>query len=104
MRPRERCTILTGVSNEGATRTAEILAAIAKSERIPVERITLDSSFEELGIDSLDGFNLLYEVENQFNVTISDEDAREIRDVRSLIAVVERLLAQAEAASNSSPA
>lgn len=73
---------------------AELIAEIAKVERIPVETITLDSRFEELGIDSLDGFSLLYELEQKFDVTISDEDARAIGDVRSLLAVLEHRLAE----------
>ncbi len=84
---------------EGPPRTTELLAAIAKAQRIPLERVTLDSTFEELGIDSLDGFSLLYDVEERFGIEIGDDDAREIRDVRSLLALVERLVSARDASA-----
>jgi acyl carrier protein len=92
------------VSDENGSRTAELLAAIAKAQRIPVERVTLDSTFEELGIDSLDGFSLLYDVEERFGIEIGDDDAREIRDVRSLLALVERLVSARESSPDEASA
>jgi acyl carrier protein len=87
------------VSEESGTRAGEVLAAIAKAERIPLERVTLDSTFEELGIDSLDGFSLLFDIEEKFDIEIDDADARQIRDVRGLLAVVERRVKERDAAA-----
>jgi acyl carrier protein len=66
---------------------------IASTQRIPVEKITVDSSFEELGIDSMDGVNILFALENEFNITIPDEAAKQIRNVRQMIEGVEKLIA-----------
>lgn len=65
---------------------------IASAQRIPVERISVDSSFEELGIDSMDGVNILFALENEFNISIPDEAAKNIRTVRDMIDGVARLL------------
>ena len=37
---------------------SHVIRVIAQTQRIPVESITLDSTFEELKIDSLDGINI----------------------------------------------
>ena len=71
----------------------KILSLVAAIKRIPREKVTLDSSFEELGIDSLDGINLIFEVEGAFDVSIPDEQARSIRSVRQMVEGVNTLLA-----------
>lgn len=73
----------------------KILSLIAAIKRIPREQVRLDSSFEELAIDSLDGMNLLFEVEGAFDISIPDEQARSIRSVRQMVEGVETLLAAA---------
>ncbi len=66
---------------------------IANTQRIPVEKVTIDSSFEELGIDSMDGVNILFALENEFNITIPDDAAKQIRNVRQMMEGVESLIA-----------
>jgi acyl carrier protein len=74
---------------------------IATSKRIPVERVTIDSAFEELGIDSMDAVEILFALENEFDINIPDEEVKTVRNVRQMVAGVERLLA---AKSASTPA
>ncbi len=52
-------------------------------------------------MDSLDKLNLLFEVENEFDVEIDDQEAKQICRVSEMIAGVSQLLAAKE---NSSPA
>jgi len=73
-----------------------VLALVAAIKRIPRDKVTLDSTFEELGIDSLDGMNLLFEVEAAFDISIPDQQARSIRSVRQMVEGVNTLLAAAE--------
>jgi acyl carrier protein len=70
-----------------------IRTVIANTQRIPIDKITIDSSFEELGIDSMDGVNILFALENEFDITIPDEAAKQIRNVRQMMEGVERLVA-----------
>ena len=70
----------------------KVLAVIAQIKRLPAESVALDSSFEELGIDSLDGMNILFELENEFDINIPDEQARSIRSVREMVEGVKKLL------------
>jgi acyl carrier protein len=80
--------------------TAKVIAEIAAVKRIPIETITIDSTFEELAMDSLDAMNLLFSLEEQLGVSIPDEAANSIKDVRTAVAGVEKILAEkAEAQS-----
>ncbi len=58
------------------------------------DKISVDSTFEELGVDSLNGLELLWELEEELEIVIPDDDAREIAKVSDVIAVVEPLLAK----------
>lgn len=53
---------------------------------VETEEITLDSTFESLGIDSLDTFQLVIEIEEQFGIEVdSPENMKSIRDVVNYI-------------------
>ena len=67
--------------------------AIATSKRIPEDRVTVDSSFEELGIDSMDAVEILFALENEFDISIPDEEVKSVRNVRQMVEGVEKLLA-----------
>ena len=75
--------------------SAEVIRVIAQTQRMPLESITLDSTFEELKIDSLDGINVVFALENAFSIEIADESVRDMRSVREAVAGVTRLLAEA---------
>ncbi len=78
--------------------TQRVISVIAESQKLPLEKVTIDSTFEELGIDSLDGVNILFALENEFNVNIPDEGAQGMRSVRDAVNAMEKLLAgQAQA-------
>jgi len=62
---------------------------------IPADKITLDTNLQELGIDSLDVFTLLFELENAFKISIPDDDVRSIRTVNDVVEGVKKLLAAA---------
>jgi acyl carrier protein len=76
-----------------------VLKVIAKTQRIPVETVSPQSSFEELGIDSMDSINILFDLESEFDIEIDDEQARHIRYVHEMIEGVTKLLEAKEKAS-----
>ena len=76
-----------------------VLKVIAKTQRIPVETVSPQSSFEELGIDSMDSINILFDLESEFDIEIDDEQARHIRYVHEMIDGVTKLLEAKEKAS-----
>jgi acyl carrier protein len=80
-----------------AALASKVMAVIAKSQRMPVETVTLDSTFEELKIDSLDGINIVFELESEFGIDIPEEGTH-LRSVRETVAGIAQLLAQKAAA------
>ncbi|MGO9589075.1 MAG: acyl carrier protein [Candidatus Acidiferrales bacterium] len=73
----------------------KVIATLASVKRIPAENIHLDTNLQEMGIDSLDVFTLLFELENSFKITIPDDDVRSIKTVNDIVEGVKKLLAAA---------
>lgn len=79
--------------------TDRVISVIAKTQRIPKEKITPESTFEELGLDSLDSVNILFALEEEFQISIPDEETREIRSVAQMIEGIGKLVAASGGAS-----
>jgi acyl carrier protein len=73
----------------------KVIATLASVKRVPAENIKLDTNLQEMGIDSLDVFTLLFELENAFKITIPDDDVRSIKTVNDIVEGVRKLLAAA---------
>jgi acyl carrier protein len=85
----------------------KVIATLASVKRVPAENITIDTNLQEMGIDSLDVFTLLFELENAFKISIPDDDVRSIKTVNDIVAGVKKILAAAPpdaAAGSASPA
>lgn len=72
--------------------TEEVLDVIAKTQHVPREKLTLDARFEELGMDSMDAVNILFALEEKFDITIPDEAAKQIRSIREMVDGVEKMM------------
>jgi acyl carrier protein len=72
--------------------TPRILRIIAETQRKDPAQVTVDSSFEELGIDSMDGVNIVFALENEFDINVPDEEVKNIRSVRDLVNGVIKLV------------
>ena len=73
-----------------------VLQIIADTQRKNRSLISIDSSFEELGIDSMDGVNIVFALENDFNINVPDEEVKNIRNVRDMVEGVRKLVLEAE--------
>ena len=60
---------------------SRVIRVIAETQRIPVDTVKPESTFEELKIDSLDGINIVFAIENEFNINVPDEAAKSLRSV-----------------------
>ena len=69
-----------------------VLKIIANTRRIPLETVRPESSFEELGIDSLDRLNILFDLESEFDIEIDDEEAKKVQNIPEMIAGVTHLI------------
>lgn len=64
---------------------------LSRDADIAPERITLSSSFaEDIGVESLDIVEMVMELEEEFGVTIPDEEAERIKTVADAIRYIER--------------
>ena len=84
------------------SRTEQIIFdIIAKSCSVERDRITLDSTLKDLDVHSLDAVQVLFEIEDKFDISVPErEDQYSAGTVRDLIDGVDRLLA-AKAADKS---
>lgn len=69
-----------------------VIRVFADFKKVPREEITLDTTFEELGFDSLDGLNLVFELEEEFDLTIPDDRVGDMKGVRQAVEGIEALL------------
>lgn len=67
---------------------------IAETQKIPLDHVTAESTFEELRIDSLDGLNILFALEEEFGVDVPDDEGRRFRSVGEIVQGIEQLLAR----------
>lgn len=72
--------------------TGRVVALITTLQKLSPGRVTADSSFEELGIDSLDGINLLFAFEEEFDITIPEHLAQQMKNVRQVVAGLRQVL------------
>jgi acyl carrier protein len=64
---------------------------IAKAKNIPADTINLDTTFEQLNIDSLDKINISFEVEEAFHIEIPDDSLNSLKNVGDVVAGVKQL-------------
>jgi acyl carrier protein len=69
-----------------------VIRVFADFKKVPPEEITMDTTFEELGFDSLDGLNLVFELEEEFDMTIPDDRVSDMKGVRQAVEGIEALL------------
>jgi acyl carrier protein len=81
------------MSDEDNTDVEEtVLQMIARKKHIDRSLVNLDSSFEELAIDSLNAISLMFAFEEMFQIDLSDTVVTELKTVRDLTKQVKQLL------------
>ena len=98
MQPTYRARPGEGCGAAGATRMSSIeqtvIDIIAKTCSIERDRITLDATLKGLDVHSLDAVQVLFEIEDRFNIRVPERDDQySAGTVRDLVEGVERLLA-----------
>ncbi len=71
------------MQNDVFERLANIISTKTKVKK---EEITLDSDFElDLNLDSLDIVEIIMAIEEEFNITIPDDDVQKLKTVRDAV-------------------
>ncbi len=84
------------MSSSFATRIIEI---IARTQTLSIESVTLDKTFDELNIDSLDRLNIVFVIEQEFDIKVPDDQLVTFHSVRDVVDGLERLLAAIDIAA-----
>lgn len=64
----------------------KLATIIATKTKVKKEEITLDSDFElDLKLDSLDIVEIVMAIEDEFNITISDDDVLKLKTVKDAV-------------------
>ena len=64
----------------------------ALSDKLNGKELTLDSSFRDLGIDSLDLVDLVFALEEEIGTEFKDEELLSIKTVKDLLNLIDELL------------
>jgi acyl carrier protein len=70
----------------------KVIEIIEREQHLDPGKVTIDSTFAELGIDSLDGVNILFALEEEFKLDIPDSIAQNMRSVRQVVDSLTRVI------------
>ena len=56
-----------------------------------VEELTLETTLENLGLDSLDKIEFMFDIENEFHIKIPDEEFK-VTTIRDMVDAIDRFL------------
>jgi acyl carrier protein len=71
-----------------------VIALVASTTQLAPENVSLETTFEALGLNSLDAFNLIGDLEDELGIMVPNEEVMGIRSVGEIIATVERVVAE----------
>jgi acyl carrier protein len=76
-----------------------VIGILLRRRNVDPATILPDTTLASLGIDSLEGLEVIFALEDHFNISISDEDAVNMKTVGAVIAGVQQLVNQPPASS-----
>ena len=74
----------------------KVIAVVAEFKDMPEDQISLQTTLEEMELDSLDGLNLVFELEEAFDITIPDDKAFEMKTIGEMVEGINKLLEMKE--------
>jgi acyl carrier protein len=70
----------------------KVLEVITREQHLEAGVVKPDSTFAELGIDSLDGVNILFALEEEFKIDIPDSVAQNMKSVQQVVDSLTRVI------------
>jgi acyl carrier protein len=70
----------------------KVVEIITREQHLDPGLVKIDSTFAELGIDSLDGVNILFALEEEFKIDIPDAVAQNMKSVRQVADSLTRVI------------
>jgi acyl carrier protein len=65
-----------------------------------IEQVTAATTLENLGLDSLDIIDFMFDIENEFNIRIPDQEFR-VRTIQDMVDAVDRFISEQNIESSS---
>ena len=84
------------MNDQIAQRAIGVIASYAELE---TGQVSLHTSFEDLGFDSLDALSLITELEDEFDISISDEEVFSISTVHDAVEILQQRVLEKDEAS-----
>ena len=69
-----------------------VIRVIATNKKMAPEELSLATRFDNLKMDSLDALNMIFALEEEFDIHIPNEEAAKMKSVREAIRGVEEAL------------
>jgi acyl carrier protein len=70
----------------------KVIQIIEREQHLEPGSVKPNSTFAELGVDSLDGVNILFAIEEEFKIDIPDSIAQNMRSVAQVVDGLNRAL------------
>jgi acyl carrier protein len=70
----------------------QVIEVIARKKKLDPATVTAASTFEQLGVDSLDAADLLFTFEDNFGIVVPDDVAMSMKTVGQVAEAVQKLL------------
>jgi len=70
----------------------KVIEIITREQHLEPGVVKPESTFAELGIDSLDGVNILFALEQEFKIDIPDSVAQNMRSVDQVVDALTRVM------------
>ena len=69
---------------------SKISDIVAQKRSIDKKNITMGSTFQELGADSIDLLEIIIQIEEQFGIEINDDDAEDMSSMHEICSYVNK--------------
>jgi acyl carrier protein len=87
-----------------STVAERVIRVFADFKKVSPDEIKPETTFDELGFDSLDGLNLVFELEEEFDIVVPDDKVQSMRSVAEVIEGIQALLADKQEPATADPA
>lgn len=77
------------------------VAMISETYHVAAENISPENSFEELGIDSLGAMGMICDIEDEFNISVPNEEVLSMRTVGEALNSLRKLVSEQAAETGS---
>jgi acyl carrier protein len=71
----------------------DLIDLVAKEALVDVEKLKMDSTLEEIGLDSVDLVSVVFAVEDKYGVTIGENDLEKSATLGQMLALIEAKIA-----------